>query len=132
MKHIDALCEFIDSTLNTNEKAYLISKLSGLGVEVSVLLPDTSIENTSACIESDTYLNTEFITLNKRVVKASIIKRKVLIQKPKTLEKLKNLIKQIAQGDGGFSGVVVSSIIDLLVRDKLFTIDENEELGWLK
>ena len=100
MKHIESLVEYINQALNEPEKEYLIELLT---------IPDSSKESHEAA-ENENSLSPEkpfstekqphnpvieeFYTQNRRVIKFSVIKKKLMIQKPKTLVKLKNVVKK--------------------------------------
>lgn len=136
MKHIDALIEYINQALNESEKAYLIKHLSSDSDQND----STNSKLNQICSEpvnlvqspiTET-LRSEFSTLSKRSVKYSVIKKKLLIQKPKTMIKLHNFIKHIGQSEGGFSEVVIGRIIENLTQEHLLNVDESHSVTWLK
>ncbi|MFX2258434.1 hypothetical protein V6380_16970 [Acinetobacter variabilis] len=136
MKHVEALNDYINHALKPSEKEYLIKLLNdGLSESVvpakaCVLEMNDSVEAKHEQVIAPTLL--EFFTLNKRVIKYAIIQKKLLIQKPKTLLKLRNSVKQIGQGDGGFADSTVNSIIDILIQNNVLTIDSSENVEWLR
>lgn len=136
MKHIEALNEYINHTLNSSEKEYLI-KLLHEGLKEGEALAEPCLPVISESIDEKQALvmtpkKLEFYTLNKRVIKYAIIQNKLLIQKPKTLLKLINSVKQIGQGDGGFADSTVNSIVDNLIQNSVLKIDSSENLEWLR
>lgn len=133
MHHIDSLFEFLSNSLNDPEKEYLASKLNA-DLSLDLKLVKSEPEKIIHSMEKDAYSapNEEFLTQTKRVIKYQVIKRKLLVQKPKTHQKLENAIKQIGQADGGFSDVAVKNIISELTGDKILIIVDNELVNWLK
>lgn len=139
MKHIDALYEYINHALNEKEKAYLIKLLEKENrVDIPVKLGNDVLgrENDSSKAASQSPvaipLQSEFLTLTKRTVKFGVIKKNILIQKPKTLLKLQNFIKHIGQAEGGFSDAVIHKIIENLTLDHVLIVDESQNVNWLK
>ena len=136
MKHIDALVEYINQALNESEKAYLIKHLdsdNGQNDSANRILnhvcsgPVNLVQSPIA-----ETLQSEFPTLSKRSVKYLVIKKKLLIQKPKTVITLQNFIKHIGQSEGGFSDVVIGRIIENLTQEHLLKVDEYQSVIWLK
>jgi len=136
MKHVEALNDYINHALKPSEKEYLIKLLNeGLSERVAAAkscMPEMSdsVEAKHEPVIAPTLL--DFFTLNKRVIKFTTIQKKLLIQKPKTLIKLRNSVKQIGQGDGGFADSTVNSIIDILIQNNVLTIDGSENVEWLR
>lgn len=136
MKNVEALSDYINHALKPSEKEYLIKLMSeGLSEGIApakscVLEMNDSVEVKHEQVIAPTIL--EFFTLNKRVIKYAIIQKKLLIQKPKTLLKLRNSVKQIGQGDGGFADSTVNNIIGTLNQSNVLTIDSLENVEWLR
>lgn len=136
MKHVEALNDYINHALKPSEKEYLIKLLNeGLSERVAAAkscMPEMSdsVEAKHEPVIAPTLL--DFFTLNKRVIKFTTIKKKLLIQKPKTLIKLRNAVKQIGQGDGGFADSTVNSIVNILIQNNVLTIDGSENVEWLR
>lgn len=136
MKNVEALNDYINHALKPSEKEYLIKLMSeGLSEGIApakscVLEMNDSVEVKHEQVIAPTIL--EFFTLNKRVIKYAIIQKKLLIQKPKTLLKLRNSVKQIGQGDGGFADSTVNNIIGTLTQSNVLTIDSLENVEWLR
>lgn len=134
VKHIDALSEFLVQTLSVSERKYLVSKLS--------IMPDDAFKIEENKTEKHLHLvgnepivhpaNDEFLTLTKRSIKYSVIKKKVLVQKPKAIPKLKNFIKQIGHGEGGFSDSTIENIISVLIKNEVLSLGDTETVNWLK
>lgn len=133
MHHIDSLFEFLSNSLNNSEKEYLASKLNS-DLSLDLKLVKSEPEQIIHSMDKDDYSapKEEFLTQSKRVIKYQVIKRKLLVQKPKTHQKLENAIKQIGQADGGFSDATVKNIIFELTGDKILIIADNELVNWLK
>jgi len=136
MKHVEALNDYINHALNPSEKEYLFKLLNeGLSERVAPAKSSGLEMNDSFVAKHEQVIAPsllEFFTLNKRVIKFAIIQKKLLIQKPKTLIKLRNSVKQIGQGDGGFADSTVNSIIDILIQNNVLTIDSLEDVEWLR
>ncbi len=136
MKHVEALNDYINHALKPSEKEYLIKLLNeGLSERVAAAkscMPEinVSVEAKHEPVIAPTLL--DFFTLNKRVIKFATIQKKLLIQKPKTLIKLRNSVKQIGQGDGGFADSTVNSIVNILIQNNVLTIDGSENVEWLR
>ena len=130
MKHIKALNEYINQTLTFSEKEYLIDLLQE-GLHEGEAHDKQCLPATREA-EEMVQIKPEFYTLSKRVIKYGVIQKKLLIQKPKTLLKLINSVKQIGQGDGGFSVSTVDNIIENLVQNSVLKIDSSENVEWLK
>lgn len=136
MKHVEALNDYINHALKPSEKEYLIKLLNeGLSERVAAAkscMPEinVSVEAKHEPVIAPTLL--DFFTLNKRVIKFAAIQKKLLIQKPKTLIKLRNSVKQIGQGDGGFADSTVNSIVNIMIQNNVLTIDISENVEWLK
>lgn len=136
MKHVEVLNDYINHALKPSEKEYLIKLLNeGLSERVAaakscMLEMSDSVEAKHEPVIAPTLL--DFFTLNKRVIKFTTIQKKLLIQKPKTLIKLRNSVKQIGQGDGGFADSTVNSIVNILIQNNVLTIDGSENVEWLR
>lgn len=136
MKHVEVLNDYINHALKPSEKEYLIKLLNeGLSERVAAAkscMPEMSdsVEAKHEPVIAPTLL--DFFTLNKRVIKFTTIQKKLLIQKPKTLIKLRNAVKQIGQGDGGFADSTVNSIVNILIQNNVLTIDGSENVEWLR
>ena len=136
MKHVEVLNDYINHALKPSEKEYLIKLLNeGLSARVAAAkscMPEMSdsVEAKHEPVIAPTLL--DFFTLNKRVIKFTTIQKKLLIQKPKTLIKLRNSVKQIGQGDGGFADSTVNSIVNILIQNNVLTIDGSENVEWLR
>ena len=136
MKHVEVLNDYINHALKPSEKEYLIKLLNeGLSERVAAAkscMPEinVSVEAKHEPVIAPTLL--DFFTLNKRVIKFATIQKKLLIQKPKTLIKLRNSVKQIGQGDGGFADSTVNSIVNILIQNNVLTIDGSENVEWLR
>lgn len=136
MKHVEVLSDYINHALKPSEKEYLIKLLNeGLSERVAAAkscMPEMSdsVEAKHEPVIAPTLL--DFFTLNKRVIKFTTIQKKLLIQKPKTLIKLRNSVKQIGQGDGGFADSTVNSIVNILIQNNVLTIDGSENVEWLR
>lgn len=136
MKHVEVLNDYINHALKPSEKEYLIKLLNeGLSERVAAAkscMPEMSdsVEVKHEPVIAPTLL--DFFTLNKRVIKFTTIQKKLLIQKPKTLIKLRNSVKQIGQGDGGFADSTVNSIVNILIQNNVLTIDGSENVEWLR
>ena len=136
MKHVEVLNDYINHALKPSEKEYLIKLLNeGLSERVAAAkscMPEMSdsVEAKHEPVIAPTLL--DFFTLNKRVIKFTTIQKKLQIQKPKTLIKLRNSVKQIGQGDGGFADSTVNSIVNILIQNNVLTIDGSENVEWLR
>lgn len=136
MKHVEVLNDYINHALKPSEKEYLIKLLNeGLSERVAAAkscMPEMSdsVEAKHEPVIAPTLL--DFFTLNKRAIKFTTIQKKLLIQKPKTLIKLRNSVKQIGQGDGGFADSTVNSIVNILIQNNVLTIDGSENVEWLR
>jgi hypothetical protein len=133
-KHIDTLFDFIVQTLSVSERKYLFSKLS-LMADSDVKVENTEIEKNTVSNELDQFSNSykeDFYTITKRSIKYSVIKKRVLVQKPKTKSKLINFINQIGQAEGGFSESTIDNIISELIKNNILGFDVAETVNWLK
>lgn len=136
MKHVEALNEYINHALKPSEKEYLI-KLLNVGLSERVAAAKSCMPEMNDSVEAKhdpeiSPTSLDFFTLNKRVIKFTTIQKKLLIQKPKTLIKLRNSVKQIGQGDGGFADSTVNSIVSILIKNNVLTIDSLENVEWLR
>lgn len=136
MKHVEVLNDYINHALKPSEKEYLIKLLNeGLSERVAAAKSCMPEMNDSVEAKHDPEIaptSLDFFTLNKRVIKFTTIQKKLLIQKPKTLIKLRNSVKQIGQGDGGFADSTVNSIVSILIKNNVLTIDSLENVEWLR
>lgn len=134
VKHVDALFDFLVQTLSDSERSYLVSKLT-LITDDGIKTKENIIENDFTSIGKELIVHQtkeEFFTLTKRLIKYSVIKKKLLVQKPKAIQKLRNFIKQIGQCEGGFSDAIIENIISELIKDEVLNLGDSETVNWLK
>lgn len=128
MEKINLLSHFLVQTLNTEEINYLISELTHISNKQFVVVSDNN--NSTNCVGLKKPLT--LLSLTKREIDYKKIKIKLLVQKPKTVEKLKNSINQISKSDGGFSDEMINLIINELVVENIINLSSENEIIWRK
>lgn len=128
MEKINLLSHFLVQTLNTEEINYLISELRHISNKQFVVVSDNN--NSTNCVGLKKPLT--LLSLTKREIDYKKIKIKLLVQKPKTVEKLKNSINQISKSDGGFSDEMINLIINELVVENIINLSSENEIIWRK
>lgn len=129
MEKINLLSNFLVQTLNSEEIGYLISKLKHDSDILFSIETENSISTTS-CEGLKKPLT--FLTLTKREIEYKKIKLKLLVQKPKSVEKLKNSINQISKNDGGLSDDVINLIIKELEKENIINLSGRNDIIWRK
>lgn len=138
MEHIKLLSQYLNLALNTAEKELLIDMLSSTDNLISnggvIQSPVISLEQDKEIPkkEVESCIKETFYSLSRRKIKYSVIKKRLMIQRPKKINKLENAIKQIGEGEGGFSDLIVKQIVENLIHDKVLDINASNELVWLK
>ncbi|MPS92821.1 hypothetical protein [Comamonas sp.] len=128
MEKINLLSNFLVQTLNTEEINYLISELTHISNKQFMVVSDNN--NSTNCEGLKKPLT--LLSLTKREIDYKRIKIKLLVQKPKTVEKLKNSINQISKSDGGFSDEMINLIINELVVENIINLSSGNEIIWRK
>lgn len=128
MEKINLLSHFLVQTLTTEEINYLISELTHLSNKQFVVVSDNNTSTNCEGLKKSLTL----LSLTKREIDYKKIKIKLLIQKPKTVEKLKNSINQISKSDGGFSDEMINLIINELVVENIIVLSSGNEIIWRK
>lgn len=130
MKKIDSLSDFLLNTLSAKELEYLINKLTPLSNSESNIKLSNS--NQFEIKANETNVINTIYTLSKRELKYGNFKMKLLIQRPKTVQKLINSIQQIAKSDGGLADEMVKIIIKNLETEKIINNINENVIEWLR
>lgn len=138
MKHIESLSNYFNHVLTFEEKKYFIELLSDTK-DTKMKIKDDCIndleslhEHSGSMIKEVDKVEEDFPTLSRRIIKYATVRKKLLIQKPKKLNKLKNAIKQIGGAEGGFSELTINNIVESLVQEKILNIHTSDDIEWLR
>ncbi len=150
MKSVEHLLEFIKDKLSREEQIYLAAQIQIEIYKNQITLPSSAAassvtaspvtqQSLVAPVEATAVQTVQaspiehvslFTSMDGKDIQYQFLRRKVLTSRPKSLDKVRNVINTTCNGYGGLKSSDLDIVLNQLIADNLFQQEDDGTLIW--